>query len=500
MRRLTALPAAVMVLVAGCTAQGAPPAPPASPIPSASPSAGLSRTFPADRGDKFTMTMTPLVRNGDVVVLTVPTRLDAAFGGNATDVITSTFSRTLTASFDGPRLIDEANGRVYEPAVNDTTCTCTGAVNVKVGETVPMQAAYTGVPDGVTRLTVQIPNAGVFYDVPVQEGAVPTPPPATHGGTTLAPLDIAQPGTSVARDLTALTDEPDAGIVRTQTPQQVDINLAADVLFQVDKSTLTAAASRSIAAAVQDLRRSAPGPLTITGHTDNTGTAAHNQPLSEARARTVANALQAALPDAEWPTTVSGKGETQPIASNQTVAGRQLNRRVTISYRATAPVTPGSSGPNIVVPATMPATTGVIGTATTGVQVAVPDPVRFTAGPAVRRGEYVVVTLVAHNDSTAPVSLRGYLSDGFWRRKGTNLGYNQYDDSGVRLLGGSGTVSYPLDYQIEDYVHSCLCDPDLADSIAPGQLRELPIWFPYPGTGTTVDVPDKFRLTDVEIS
>lgn len=39
-----------------------------------------------------------------------------------------------------------------------------------------------------------------------------------------------------------------------------------------------------------------------------------------------------------------------------------------------------------------------------------------------------------------------------------NMSHNPYDDSGVRLLEGA-TARYPLDYQIEEYQHDCLCDP-----------------------------------------
>lgn len=71
----------------------------------------------------------------------------------------------------------------------------------------------------------------------------------------------------------------------------------------------------------------APGiKIEISGHTDNKGSAAYNQKLSERRARSVVNYLVAkGIPIERL--TYAGYGMTQPIASNDTDEGRALNRR-----------------------------------------------------------------------------------------------------------------------------------------------------------------------------
>jgi len=69
--------------------------------------------------------------------------------------------------------------------------------------------------------------------------------------------------------------------------------------------------------------------LTIVGHTDDVGTNAYNQKLSESRAVSVARYLEGKRVDS-MRLAISGKGETQPIASNNTESGRQANRRVEI--------------------------------------------------------------------------------------------------------------------------------------------------------------------------
>ena len=67
----------------------------------------------------------------------------------------------------------------------------------------------------------------------------------------------------------------------------------------------------------------------IEGHTDSTGNAAHNLDLSQLRAKTVRAALVAAGIAADRLTT-AGLGQTEPVASNDTEAGRAQNRRVEV--------------------------------------------------------------------------------------------------------------------------------------------------------------------------
>jgi outer membrane protein OmpA-like peptidoglycan-associated protein len=69
--------------------------------------------------------------------------------------------------------------------------------------------------------------------------------------------------------------------------------------------------------------------LTIVGHTDNVGTATYNQNLSERRALSVAQYFESQRVNALRLAT-AGKGESEPVASNGSDAGRQANRRVEI--------------------------------------------------------------------------------------------------------------------------------------------------------------------------
>ena len=69
--------------------------------------------------------------------------------------------------------------------------------------------------------------------------------------------------------------------------------------------------------------------MQVVGHTDNTGSAAHNQALSERRANAVADVLMNGGVAFSRIQTY-GRGEDQPLASNLTAEGRAQNRRVEI--------------------------------------------------------------------------------------------------------------------------------------------------------------------------
>jgi outer membrane protein OmpA-like peptidoglycan-associated protein len=69
--------------------------------------------------------------------------------------------------------------------------------------------------------------------------------------------------------------------------------------------------------------------LTVVGHTDNVGSDKYNQDLSLRRAHSVARYFESKRVDPVR-MAISGKGETQPVASNNSEAGRQQNRRVEI--------------------------------------------------------------------------------------------------------------------------------------------------------------------------
>ena len=70
----------------------------------------------------------------------------------------------------------------------------------------------------------------------------------------------------------------------------------------------------------------------IAGYTDSTASNAHNQKLSERRAESVAKYISTTFKINPGRITTKGYGETKPIASNKTKAGRAKNRRIVANF------------------------------------------------------------------------------------------------------------------------------------------------------------------------
>lgn len=111
--------------------------------------------------------------------------------------------------------------------------------------------------------------------------------------------------------------------------QQLDASgkVALQVNFATDRTDILPESMPQIEQVVALLQQDPALRLAVDGHTDNTGSPAHNRTLSEGRARAVVAALQAAGIDAGR-LSAAGYGDTRPLADNGTEDGRARNRRV----------------------------------------------------------------------------------------------------------------------------------------------------------------------------
>ena len=107
----------------------------------------------------------------------------------------------------------------------------------------------------------------------------------------------------------------------------ITLNDAGDVLFAFNQSALTLAAKSQLDSIMGKLEDAAVVSIKVVGFTDSIGSDAYNQALSERRASSVAQYLlsQGVAPNK---LTSEGKGESQPVADNETDEGRAKNRRV----------------------------------------------------------------------------------------------------------------------------------------------------------------------------
>ena len=102
-----------------------------------------------------------------------------------------------------------------------------------------------------------------------------------------------------------------------------------DVLFDTNKAQLKSGSTRSLQKLADFLKQYPQRKARIEGYTDSTGGADYNQALSDRRAKAVRTSL-VDMGISNDRISTQGYGEESPVASNDTAAGRQLNRRVEI--------------------------------------------------------------------------------------------------------------------------------------------------------------------------
>lgn len=120
--------------------------------------------------------------------------------------------------------------------------------------------------------------------------------------------------------------KPDVKVYVTEEDKKVVRDAISNLEFDLGKATIRDRSFPSLDK-VADLLVSKNFSLKLAGHTDNTGSAELNMRLSKDRAEAVRQYLVTKGANASRIEAV-GYGQTQPIATNKTAAGRQQNRRV----------------------------------------------------------------------------------------------------------------------------------------------------------------------------
>lgn len=109
--------------------------------------------------------------------------------------------------------------------------------------------------------------------------------------------------------------------------ENLKITMNSEVSFDFNSSRLQPAFESSLEKVADILIRYPRTTIHIVGHTDNVGSEVYNQQLSEKRAKAVGFALEGRGVAASR-IVATGRGESEPRTTNDTEAGRQLNRRV----------------------------------------------------------------------------------------------------------------------------------------------------------------------------
>lgn len=139
-------------------------------------------------------------------------------------------------------------------------------------------------------------------------------------------------GDTLDRQAAELRNSVDSRIQIINQGDYLVVRMPDDLLFAVDSTAISAQLQDDLRSVAQSLQKYPNSTVEVVGHTDNTGTAAYNQDLSQRRAQAVSSVL-IANGVSGGRIRAYGRGEDQPIASNQTSSGRAQNRRVDIYIR-----------------------------------------------------------------------------------------------------------------------------------------------------------------------
>jgi len=190
---------------------------------------------------------------------------------------------------------------------------------VKPGGQIFVDLTFQAPPDDVRSVDIVFPWFAPFEAVAM----------SGEGGAAASGIAVAGRSDDLQRALKDLKAE--------ETPQEVKVNLSADLLFDFDKADIKPVAEPELQKVVTVLKSYPKARLLIEGHTDGKGSDAYNQSLSERRAATVAQwlASHAGINGANIVT--RGWGKTKPVAPNNKPdgsddpEGRAKNRRVEIT-------------------------------------------------------------------------------------------------------------------------------------------------------------------------
>lgn len=187
----------------------------------------------------------------------------------------------------------------------------------------PQCPAYGEVPAGVATDAEGCPLDSDGDGVPDYRDQCPGTPAGVAVDAQGCPLDSDGDGVADYRDQC-----PD-------TPAGVEVNalgcpeslVLRDVNFEFDSAQLTPGAEQVLDDVAERLVANPDVRVSIDGHTDSVGPAQYNQDLSQRRAESVVNYLESRGVERSR-MRAQGFGEEQPVATNETDAGRAENRRV----------------------------------------------------------------------------------------------------------------------------------------------------------------------------
>ncbi|WP_176993616.1 OmpA family protein [Nonomuraea jiangxiensis] len=223
----------------------------------------------------------------------------------------------------------------YKPA--DFPCLCTDQDRdglgyfIDPGESISLYAVTPAPSGNPASTTVVTPVGPPMPNVPISDE-----PPAVPPGM-LIPDPDAEPVTTVIRSLVTPSESLDQYEETADDGKNLQVSLSSDVLFAVNKATLTPKANAILTNTAELIDSSTGATVKVEGHADSSGTDAINDPLSERRAQAVQRALSELVNRQDVDFQAKGYGSRRPLYGNDTDEGKRRNRRVTVSFARPQP-------------------------------------------------------------------------------------------------------------------------------------------------------------------
>jgi outer membrane protein OmpA-like peptidoglycan-associated protein len=120
------------------------------------------------------------------------------------------------------------------------------------------------------------------------------------------------------------------GVSVTRMGDNITLNMPSNITFALNSADLNGQFYNALDGVSMVLKEYDKTVIEVAGHTDSSGSDQYNQALSERRAQSVAGYLSSHGVKTQRLITI-GAGETHPMASNDTEAGRAQNRRVELT-------------------------------------------------------------------------------------------------------------------------------------------------------------------------
>lgn len=152
------------------------------------------------------------------------------------------------------------------------------------------------------------------------------PEPAPMVESELAPMVEPEPIPMAEPESIPMAEPQPAPVAKAEPVVKKVINLSG-VTFKTNSNELKSTSFLQLGESVSELKDNPDVNVIVAGHTDSAGDDLYNQNLSEKRAQAVREYMIGKGIDGSR-LTASGFGESEPVASNETKAGRASNRRV----------------------------------------------------------------------------------------------------------------------------------------------------------------------------